>query len=99
MKEYFPEDFVKRFPGRRAVRQNRTPLQSLGPFREINGDGHEKLGRLALMMGELSIGIYGYKDKWGDKVHFLECYPETRTAVAGAHIFLDFVEKTGCKCI
>ncbi len=96
MKEYFPDGFAKRFPGRKAIRQHRTALVSLGPFRENNGDGHEKLSALALKMGEIGFAIYGIKDKWSDNILFLVLVPESRTAVSGGHIFLDFVEKLGC---
>ncbi|KAJ4492029.1 hypothetical protein C8J55DRAFT_533979 [Lentinula edodes] len=90
---YFPEDFVKRFPGRRLIRQNRTQLQSIGPYR---WNGHEKLTALAVKMGELGISIYGYKDRWSDNLLYLVCVPESRSAAAGGHIFLDFVTEVGC---
>ncbi|KAJ3911553.1 hypothetical protein F5877DRAFT_85809 [Lentinula edodes] len=96
MKVYFPEDFVKRFPGRRLIRQNRTQLQSIGPYRELHSDGHEKLTALAVKMGELGISIYGYKDRWSDNLLYLVCVPESRSAAAGGHIFLDFVTEVGC---
>ena len=97
MKEYFPTDFIKRFPGRRSVRLNRTPLQSLGPFREVHSDGHEKLSSLALKMGEIGFAVYGYKDKWSGCILYLVLVPDSRSAAAGGHIFLDFVATLGCR--
>lgn len=97
MKDYFPEDFTKRFPGKKSIRQARVPLQSIGPFRELNSDGHEKLAPQALKMGEVGFSIYAYKEKWSDGILFMVMIPESRTAVAGGHLFLDLVEKLGCK--
>lgn len=81
------------------MRLNRTPLQSLGPFREVHSDGHEKLGSLALKMGEIGFAVYGYKDKWSDSILYLVLVPDSRSAAAGGHIFLDFVEDSGCKLL
>ncbi|KAJ3817052.1 hypothetical protein F5880DRAFT_1618648 [Lentinula raphanica] len=96
MKEYFPEDFIKQFPGQKPVRQNRSQLESIGPYRELNSDGHEKLTALALKMGEIGVSVYAYKDKWSDNLVYMACVPESRSAAAGGHIFLDFLEEVRC---
>ena len=95
MKEHFAKDFEKRFPGQKSIRQTRTQLHSVGPYREVNADGHEKLGVLALKMGDIGFAIYGYKDKWSDNILYLVLVPESRTAAAGGHLFLDFVDEIG----
>ena len=76
MKDYFPEDFLKRFPGKRNIRQHRVPLQSIGPFRELNADGHEKIAPQALKMGGVGFSIYGYKEKWSSSILFMVVVPE-----------------------
>lgn len=95
MKENFANDFAKCFPGRKSIRQTRTQLHSVGPYREVNADGHEKLGVLALKMGDVGFAIYGYKDKWSDNILYLVLVPKSRTAAAGGHLFLDFVNNIG----
>nr|GAT48120.1 predicted protein [Mycena chlorophos] len=96
MIERYPDGFDVRFPGKKNRRVIRVPLRASGPFYEVSGDGHEKLSPSALRMGGVGFSIYGYKDKYSDSVLFLRVYPDVRSAGAGGHIFLDFVEETGC---
>lgn len=91
--EICPEGFDKRFPGSKRI--VRVPLNALGVFHELSGDGHDKLNSQALGMGTLSLPIYGIKDKWSDNVPHLVVVPNNRTEAAVAHIYLDFVESAG----
>ena len=47
-------------------------------------------------MGEIGLLIYAYKDKWSDTLLMINVVPDYRKAAAVGHLFLDFVEKTGC---
>jgi hypothetical protein len=85
-----------RFPGHKKERIPRVGLSALGPFHEVSADSHEKLSAQALQMGELSLPIYTYKDKWTDFLLMLRLIPNSRTAAAIGHLFLDFVNETGC---
>jgi hypothetical protein len=97
MLEHFPLGFDTRFPGKKKFGIPRTPLNSNGPFHEISSDGHEKLGKQALDMGDIGLPIYGYKDKWSDSIPFIQFVPDSRTAAAIGHLFLDFIETAGGK--
>ena len=98
MKEYFPGDFLKRFPGKKSIHQHRTAQNSIGPYREISSDGHEKNSLSGLRMGSIGLSFYGYKDKWTADILSLIVAPECRTAAVGGHIFLDFIGHVCCKC-
>ncbi|KAJ7210180.1 hypothetical protein GGX14DRAFT_363716, partial [Mycena pura] len=93
MVEQYPDGFDVRFPGRKNHRVIRVPLHASGPYFEISSDG---LAPSALRMGGVGFSIYGFKDKFTDYVVFLKIFPDVRTSGAGGHIFLDFVEDTGC---
>ncbi|KAF7371791.1 hypothetical protein MVEN_00035800 [Mycena venus] len=95
MVEHFPLGFDNRFPGKKKSTIPRTALNSNGPFHEVSSDGHEKLGKQALDMGDIGLPIYGYKDKWSDTIPFMKFVPNSRTAAAIGHLFLDFIESTG----
>ena len=95
MHEVAPAGFDHRFPGRRLDKIPRIPLTAIGPFHQIGCDGHEKIARLALKMGDASLSIYGYKDKWSDKVLKLYVVPDCRSAGAIGHLWLDFVAFIG----
>ena len=69
----------------------------MGPFQEVHSDVHEKLGSLALKMGEIGFAVYGYKDKWSDSILYLVIVPDSHSAAAEGHIFLDFTEDSGCR--
>ncbi|KAK7058137.1 hypothetical protein R3P38DRAFT_3547593 [Favolaschia claudopus] len=96
MHDHFDAGFTLRFPGHKKELIPRVALSSLGPFHELSADGHEKLSSQALQMGELSLPIYAYKDKWADFLLLLRLIPNARTAAALGHLFLDFVGETGC---
>ncbi|KAJ7867826.1 hypothetical protein B0H13DRAFT_2351762 [Mycena leptocephala] len=55
----------------------------------------EKLGKQALEMGDIGLPIYGYKDKWSGTFSFIEFVPNSRTAAAIGHFYLDFIQTTG----
>ncbi|KAJ7877863.1 hypothetical protein B0H13DRAFT_2235847 [Mycena leptocephala] len=95
MTEHFPLGFDHRFPGKKKTSIPRTALNANGPFHEVSSDGHEKLGKQALEMGEIGLPIYGYKDKWSDTIPFIQFVPNSRTTAAIGHLFLDFIEETG----
>ncbi|KAK6968878.1 hypothetical protein R3P38DRAFT_3508545 [Favolaschia claudopus] len=85
---------IPRFPGNKKSPIPRTALNACGPFHEISSDGHEKLGKQALDMGDIGLPIYGYKDKWSDEIPLMNFVPNSRTAAAIGHLFLDFIEMT-----
>ncbi|KAJ6555753.1 hypothetical protein B0H19DRAFT_947391, partial [Mycena capillaripes] len=95
MLEHFPTGFDNRFPGRKRSTIPRTALNSNGPFHEVSSDGHEKLGKQALEMGDIGLPIYGYKDKWSDTLPFIKFVPNSRTAAAIGHLYLDYIQKMG----
>ncbi|KAJ7231516.1 hypothetical protein C8J57DRAFT_1580727 [Mycena rebaudengoi] len=95
MLEHFPLGFDNRFPGKKKSAIPRVGLNSNGPFHEVSSDGHEKLGKQALDMGDIGLPIYRYKDKWTDTILFLCFVPNSRTAAAIGHLYLDFIETTG----
>ncbi|KAF8152677.1 hypothetical protein K438DRAFT_1910239 [Mycena galopus ATCC 62051] len=86
MLEHFSMGFHHRFPGKKKSVIPCTRLNSNGSFHEVLCDGHEKLGKQALDMGDIGLPIYGYKDKWTHTVLFLW---------AIGHLFLDFIKKIG----
>lgn len=89
-----PDGVESRFPGKKRIPH--TKLYALGPLHELNCDGHEKLGFQALRMG-VGLPIYGMKDKWADAMMWLVVVPNVRLATTIGHVFLDFIEKYGCK--
>ncbi|PSS38118.1 hypothetical protein PHLCEN_2v25 [Hermanssonia centrifuga] len=82
-----------RFPGRKKI--PRGHLKCIGPFYEVNCDGHEKLGSLALKMGPVELPIYGMKDKWSSAILHLVVVPNDRLETTIGHVYLDFVESFG----
>ncbi|KAJ6620215.1 hypothetical protein B0H10DRAFT_1946268 [Mycena sp. CBHHK59/15] len=64
MVEHFPLGFDTRFSGKRKTAIPPVALTAMGPFHEVSCDGHEKLGKQALDMGDIGLPIYGYKDTW-----------------------------------
>ena len=61
---------------------------------EVHCDGHEKLGAKALMMGEVGIAIYAFRDHTGEVFH-MTVLPNDRCETTIGHVYLDFVERTG----
>ncbi|KAJ7858528.1 hypothetical protein B0H14DRAFT_2306872, partial [Mycena olivaceomarginata] len=92
MVEHFPLGFDNRVPGKK---KSTIPRTANGPFHEISCDGHEKLGKQALEMGDIALPIYGYKDKWSDTIPFMEFVPNSRTSAAIGYLFLNFIETSG----
>ena len=98
MHEEFREGFQQRFPGKKNIRVPRKTLTAIGPFHEVSGDGHEKMAQLGLRMGEIGLPMYGFKDKWTDRILYFKLLPDCRTAGALDHFFLDMVTLTECMC-
>ncbi|TFK17581.1 hypothetical protein FA15DRAFT_661343, partial [Coprinopsis marcescibilis] len=94
MKEVVPDGFAKRAPGYKGGIV-RGQLMSAGPLREVNCDGHEKLGNMALRMGDIGLPIYGYRDKWSGYILKLIVIPDARKAAPMAHIYLDLIAELG----
>ncbi|KAJ7767045.1 hypothetical protein DFH07DRAFT_737051 [Mycena maculata] len=95
MLEHFPAGFTARYPGRKKSTIVRQSLSAIGPYHEVSADGHEKLGALALKMGDIGIPIYAYKDKWTAYLFSIFTVPDCRTVGAVGHLYLDFLEETG----
>jgi hypothetical protein len=91
-----PRGFDQRFPGRNKGKIPRKGLTSIGAFHEVSSDGHEKLGIQALKMGDIGLPIYAYKDKWTAYLLKIDVVPDSRSAGAIGHLFLDFIAETGC---
>jgi hypothetical protein len=90
-----PEGSVKRQPGHKKRDITRVALVSIGPFHELSADGHEKLNAQALRMGDISLPIYGYRDKWSGYLVHMSVLPDSRNAAPMAHVYLDLVEQYG----
>lgn len=96
MLEECPEGFDARYPGRTKAKIPRVALTSIGPFHEVCGDGHEKLGAQALKLGnDVGISIYTYKDKFSDVVLKASVVRHCRSPAAIGHLYLDFIEEYG----
>ncbi|KAJ2936135.1 hypothetical protein H1R20_g959, partial [Candolleomyces eurysporus] len=90
-----PEGFLKRQPGSKQQDIARVALVSIGLFHEVSADGHEKLNGQALRMGDISLPIYGYHDKWSGYLLKLLVLPDSRNAAPLAHVYLDLIEQYG----
>ncbi|EAU92437.1 hypothetical protein CC1G_00656 [Coprinopsis cinerea okayama7 len=86
-----PEGFDKRFPGKRKGLIPRTALLSIGPFREVSGDGHEKLNAQALQMGSIGLSIYAYRDKFSGFLLKIDVLPNIRKSAAMGYVYLDLI--------
>ncbi|KAF5340250.1 hypothetical protein D9611_007779 [Ephemerocybe angulata] len=95
MHKLAPHGFHLRYPGSQKVKNPRVALWAFGPYHEISADGHEKLNSQALQMGEISLAIYLYRDKWSGAILKLSVLPDCRTAAALGHVFLDLVADLG----
>ncbi|KAJ7067573.1 hypothetical protein C8F01DRAFT_1247932 [Mycena amicta] len=89
-----PEGAEIRFPGRKKPKKKRGQLKAVGIMEEVHCDGHEKLGAIALRLGPVGFGIYGFRDHTGRVLH-LDVVPNDRNQITIAHVYLDFVEETG----
>lgn len=63
-------------------------------MQEVHCDGHEKLGGIALRLGDVGFGIYGFRCHTGKVLH-VDVVPNDRNPLTVAHCYLDFVSKTG----
>jgi hypothetical protein len=95
MKEAFPEGPVLRYPGRQKPKIPRKALEAIGPWHQVCGDGHEKLGAQALNMGGVGLPIYGYRDMWTGNMLSLATLPNSRSPGALGHFLLDLIEHHG----
>ncbi|KAF5310627.1 hypothetical protein D9619_008265 [Psilocybe cf. subviscida] len=96
MAEHFPEGAAKRFPGnKKIVKTHRQALAAFGPYHEVAGDGHEKLGALALDMGGLGLPVYGYRDKWSGTALMLKVVPNCRSPGVVGHLYDDLIQELG----
>ncbi|KAJ7577390.1 hypothetical protein C8J56DRAFT_798931 [Mycena floridula] len=95
MHEEFPSGFDKRYPGKSKPSIKRSTLRAIGPFHEICSDGHEKIGKQGLQMGNVGLPIYGYKDKWTGVCVKMMVIPDCRSAGAIGHQYLDLIEEIG----
>jgi hypothetical protein len=95
MRDIAPEGFLKRQPGSKQQDIARVALVSIGPFHEVSADGHEKLNGQALRMGDISLPIYGYRDKWSGYLLKLLVLPDSRNAAPLAYVYLDLIEEYG----
>ncbi|TEB31002.1 hypothetical protein FA13DRAFT_1754861 [Coprinellus micaceus] len=86
-----PDGAEIRAPGNKRPELVWVALVSVGPFHEISADGHEKLNAQALRMGDISLPIYAYRDKWSGYLLKIKLLPNSRTAAAIGHLFLDLV--------
>ncbi|KAL0062820.1 hypothetical protein AAF712_010272 [Marasmius tenuissimus] len=89
-----PMAAYNRAPRHKAQKTPRTALVLLGPYQEIDCDGHEKLYSSSLMLGGVGIGIYGFRQHVG-KIEMLVAVPDARRADIVGHLHLDLVEKCG----
>ncbi|EPQ56805.1 hypothetical protein GLOTRDRAFT_104539 [Gloeophyllum trabeum ATCC 11539] len=88
-----PQGSQRRYPGARHEHIVRKQLTSPGVFGELNMDGHQKLNSQALNMGPVGFEFYGMRDKFSGAILYLVVVPNSRTAVAIGHVYLDFVEQ------
>ncbi|KAF7297565.1 hypothetical protein MKEN_01379000 [Mycena kentingensis (nom. inval.)] len=89
-----PEGAQARFPGGGRKGKVRGQLTALGIMQEVHCDGHEKLGAIALRLGGVGFGIYGFRDHTGKILH-VDAVPNDRCQITVAHCYLDFIEATG----
>ncbi|KIY51506.1 hypothetical protein FISHEDRAFT_70731 [Fistulina hepatica ATCC 64428] len=94
-----PQGPLKRVPGRRPEGIPRGTLTAIGPMHEVHCDGHEKIARQGLQMGEVSLPIYLFRDKASGRILLLECIPDCRHGATVAHLFLDMVEELGATSV
>jgi hypothetical protein len=99
MKDNYPHGAEIRFPGKKKLPPRGQLLIGRGVFQEVHCDGHEKLNAKALRMGPVSIDMYGMRCHSSGKVLHMEVVPNARCSSTVGHLYLDFVEKYGSKCL
>jgi len=95
MCKHFPDGAEKQFPGKKKFKVNQQLLSTLGPHHKISGDGHEKIGALALQMGGFGFPIYAYQDKWTGQLPQIDVVPNSHSPGAVGHLYLNLLEKLG----
>ncbi|KAI0629562.1 hypothetical protein C8Q77DRAFT_1065176 [Trametes polyzona] len=70
-------------------------LKSHGLNSEVSADGHEKFSSLALRMGPVGFGIYGFREKLSGKGLHLVVVPNARKSSTIGHVYLDMVALHG----
>ncbi|KDQ58250.1 hypothetical protein JAAARDRAFT_193672 [Jaapia argillacea MUCL 33604] len=88
--DHFNAEFDRRFVGSKDAIA-RVPLDSLGLWHQFHADGHEKLAAQALEMGDVTLPIYAFKDKFVSVVPLMRVLPNVRLANTIGHLFLDLV--------
>ena len=94
--DHFGHEFDARQPGFKPTTVTRTPLNCLGPWHQHHVDGHEKLSKFALRIGEVTLPIYGWRDQFTSVILLLITVPNVRLAETCGHLYLDVVEEHGC---
>lgn len=93
--DHFDDEFDARFVGSKDA-IDRVPLNCLGPWHQLHGDGHEKLAAQALMMGGVTLPIYAMKDQFLTFVPIMRVMPNVRLGNSIGHFYLDLIEEYGC---
>ncbi|KAK7452143.1 hypothetical protein VKT23_012248 [Stygiomarasmius scandens] len=88
-----PAGPILRAPGM-TKRIQRKPLLVLGPGQEMHSDGHEKWTASAIQLGDVGIGVYGFRQHVGH-ISYLTVIPDARRADAVGHLHLDMIEACG----
>lgn len=86
-----PEGSLSRTPGVKK-RKQRGHLTGEAIMQEIHFDGHEKLGCLALRMGEVGIPIYGGREHACGKILYMRVVPNDRDPATIGHCYLDLLQ-------
>ncbi|KAJ7227021.1 hypothetical protein GGX14DRAFT_347590 [Mycena pura] len=89
-----PDGAEARFPHKGRREKKRGQLTAVGIMQEVHCDGHEKLGGIALRLGDVGFGIYGFHCHTGKVLH-VDVVPNDRNPLTVAHCYLDFVRETG----
>ena len=76
---------------------DRVPLNCLGPWHQLHGDGHEKLGSQALEMGGVCLPIYAFKDQYSTFVPLMRVLPDVHLKNTIGHLYWDLADLHRCK--
>lgn len=87
---------LARYPGFKEDRLERSMLLAVAISQEVHCDGHEKIEKKGLGMGNVSLPIYLFRDKTG-AVLLLDVVPDSRSAQIVGHLHLDMMEENSCK--
>lgn len=95
MQDNDPLGFELRYRAHRP-RITRGVLSSSGINHEHSADGHEKLSSIALQMGPVGFGIYGFREKLSGRCMHFAVVPNVRKSSTIGHVYLDMVSLNGC---